>query len=116
MQIQINTDHNINDHAPPSARLSSVIEHSLGHCSHYIADLDVHLSDPHAAQPGEHDKRCTIEASLGRRRSRLVVTHEAASLEQAAEGATRKLAHMIGRTLDRMRTQQRRTPADTQHP
>lgn len=57
---------------------------------------------PAEAKPksGQHDKRCVMEARLEGRQS-MAVTHTAASLDKAVDGAADKLARMIESTLGR---------------
>jgi len=68
----------------------------------------VHLSDENADKSGEHDKRCLMEARLEGRQP-IAVTHRAATLDQAIDGAADKLTQMIESTLGRLRDQKSRT-------
>jgi hypothetical protein len=62
----------------------------------------VHLSDENNAKGGADDKRCMMEARL-EGRPPTAVTHQAATVEQAMEGAAAKLARSIESTLARLR-------------
>ena len=107
MQIQINTDHNIGAHQALVAEFTGRVESSLGRFSAHITRVEVHLSDENSLKSGLGDKRCVMEARLEGRRP-IAVTHESASLDQAIDGASDKLARLIENTLGRLREQKSR--------
>jgi ribosome-associated translation inhibitor RaiA len=107
MQIQINTDHNIEGYEALAARVSSVVESALSLVSDHITRVEVHLSDENSAKGGQHDKRCLMEARLEGRQP-IAVTHQAATLDEAVDGAADKLARLIDSDLGRMRDQRSR--------
>jgi len=107
MQIQINTDRNIEGHEALAAQVSGVVESALRRFSAHITRVEVHLSDENSLKSGQSDKRCMMEARLEGRQP-IAVTHEAASLDQAIDGASDKLARMVENTLGRVREQQSR--------
>jgi len=107
MQIQINTDHNIEGHEALAAQVSSVVEGALSLVSDHITRVEVHLSDENSAKGGQHDKRCLMEARLEGRQP-IAVTHQAATLDGAVDGAADKLARLIDSDLGRMRDQRSR--------
>ena len=107
MQIQINTDHNIEGHEALAAQVSSVVEGALSLVSDHITRVEVHLSDENSAKGGQHDKRCLMEARLEGRQP-IAVTHQAATLDEAVDGAADKLARLIDSNLGRMRDQRSR--------
>jgi ribosome-associated translation inhibitor RaiA len=107
MEIQINTDHNIEGHEALAARVSSVVESALSLVSDHITRVEVHLSDENSAKGGQHDKRCLMEARLEGRQP-IAVTHQAATLDEAVDGAADKLARLIDSDLGRMRDQRSR--------
>lgn len=100
MQIQINTDRNIEVDEAMAAPLHDKMEHALSRFSDHIMRVELHLSDENADKSGQHDKRCMKEARLEGRQP-MAVTHTAASLDQAVDGAADKLAQMIESTLGR---------------
>ena len=102
MQIQINTDHTIKGHETLIDKLSSSIENALSRLSYHITRLEVHISDENGNKPGPNDKRCMMEARLEGRKP-IAVTDQAATLEQAVDGATNKLISMIESILGRQR-------------
>ncbi len=108
MQIQLNTDHNVEGREALASRVSSAVEHALRRYSDHITRVEVHLSDENADKSGEYDKRCLMEARL-EGRTPIAVTHQSATLDQAVDGAAEKLARMIETTIGRIRDQKHRT-------
>ncbi|MGA9121487.1 MAG: HPF/RaiA family ribosome-associated protein [Bacteroidota bacterium] len=107
MQIQINTDHTIGGHQALIAEVSGKVRNALSRFSGHITRVEVHLSDENSLKNGQNDKRCVMEARLEGRRP-IAVTHEATSLDQAVDGASKKLARLIENTLGRLREQKSR--------
>ena len=108
MQIQINTDHNIEGDEALAAQLSGVVESALSRFSDHITQVEVHLSDENSDKKGGNDDiRCVMEASLEGRRP-IAVTHQAATLDQAVDGAADKLTNLIESTLGRLHHQESR--------
>ena len=89
MQIQINTDHNIEGHQALTDHISSVIENALSRFSDHITRVEVHLSDESGHKSSQNDKRCMMEARLEGHQP-IAVTHHAATLDQAVDGAADK--------------------------
>jgi len=107
MQIQMNTDGNIEGHEALATQVSSVVENALKHVSDHITRVEVHLSDENSdKQGGNDDMRCVMEARLEGRQP-VAVTHHAANVDQAVDGAAGKLTRMIESTLGRLRDQKR---------
>ena len=104
MQIQVNTDHNIEGHEQFASHVRSVVESALSHFSERITRVEVHLSDENGGKGGPADKRCVMEARLEGRQP-TAVTHHAATVDQAIDGAADKLASSIESTLGRLRDQ-----------
>lgn len=108
MQIQINTDHNIEGHEALVTRVSGVIENALSRFSDHITRVEVHLSDENSdKKDGYDDMRCMIEARLEGRQP-IAVTHQATTVDEAVDGAADKLANMIESTLGRLHDQELR--------
>jgi ribosome-associated translation inhibitor RaiA len=102
MQIQINTDHNIEGHEKLAAHVQGLVEATLGRFVRDITRVEVHLSDQNAQSTSQDDKRCVMEARL-EGRDPVAVSHDAASLGQAVDGAAQKLKRSVESTLDRSR-------------
>jgi len=108
MQIQINTDPNIAGHEALATQVSGVVESALSRLSDYITRVEVHLSDENSDKKGGNDDiRCMMEARLEGRQP-IAVTHQAATMDQAVDGAADKLARLIESTLGRLRAQKSR--------
>jgi ribosome-associated translation inhibitor RaiA len=108
MQIQINTDHNIEGHQTLTIQVNRIVENALNRYSEHITHVDVHLSDENSNKKGGiNNMRCMIEAHL-KGRQPIAVTDQATTLDQAVEGASAKLANLIENTLDRLHDQELR--------
>jgi len=105
MQIQINTDRNIEGHETLAAQVRGVVENALSRLSDRITRVEVHLSDESGRKSGQNDKRCMMEARLEGRQP-IAVTHQAATVDHAVDGAADKLARLIESTLGRLRDQE----------
>lgn len=102
MQIQINSDSNIQASEQLADEIRSVVVSALDNFSHEVTRVEVHLSDESSAhKSGQDDKRCMIEARLAGRQP-TAVTHQAATIEQAVEGAAGKLTRSLQHTLGRL--------------
>ncbi|MCD2450583.1 DUF1840 domain-containing protein [Methylicorpusculum oleiharenae] len=65
MQIQINTDHNIEGHEAMAAHVSGIIESALSQVSNHITRVEVHLSDENSDKKrGNDDMLCMMEARI----------------------------------------------------
>ena len=106
MQVQLNTDHNIEGHEALTAQVSGVVESALSRFSDHITRVEVHVSDENGDKSGQDDMRCVMEARLQGRQP-IAVTHQAATLDQAVDGAADKLTRMIESTLGRLRDRKR---------
>jgi ribosomal subunit interface protein len=101
MQIQINTDHNIHGYESAAATVRASVESALKRFSTQITRVEVHLGDENASKRGGDDKRCMMEARV-EGQAPIAVTHHAATVPQAIDGAAEKLAHRIEKTLARL--------------
>ena len=101
MQIQINTDNSIEGREALSSHIRSVVENALGHLASQVTRVEVHVADENGAKTVGEDKRCVMEARL-EGRPPAAVTHQAATVHDAATGAADKLSRMIEHTLGRL--------------
>lgn len=102
MQIQVNTDHNVNGREALVEHVRNVVEKKLSRFSSRITRVEVHLNDENAAKSGKDDKRCMIEARVDGRKPTAVTDH-AQSIHQAIGGAVDKLTRAIDSDLGRLR-------------
>jgi len=104
MQIQVNTDNNIEGREQLASHVRSVVESTLNRFSDRITRVEVHLSDENGGKSGQADKRCMMEARIEGRQP-TAVSHHAATVDQAIDGAADKLVSLIDSTLGRLRDQ-----------
>lgn len=101
MQIQINSENNIDSSAELTRRVEVVVEGALGRFGDRITRVEVHLSEDNNSQKsGGNEKRCVMEARLAGFQP-ITVSHQGSSLEQALDGAADKLEKTLKRTLGR---------------
>lgn len=118
MQIQINTDRNVVGHEARVEKVTGIVNRALGRFTDHVTRIEVHLSDVNSlAKGGSDDHRCVMEARM-HGRAPIAVTHNAANVAQAAEGAAQKLAKKMDSTLGRLRDQRTRatTPPSSPDP
>jgi len=100
MQIQINTDHNVEGHERLAHHIEAEVRAALSQFGDQLTRVEVHLSDETGAKSGGADKRCLMEARPAGRQP-VAVSHEAATLQDAFDGAAKKLQHLLKSTLGR---------------
>ena len=100
MQIQINSDHQINPSPELASRIRTLIRDTLDRHSDRITRVEVHLNDQNSLKGGANDKRCTMEARV-RGHQPVAVTSHAPTLREAmgsaADKLQRSLEHLLGR-------------------
>jgi len=104
MKIQLNSDAHIDGNEALAAQVGATVEQALERFSEHITRLEVHLSDENAGKSGQQDQRCVLEARLEGRQP-VAVTDQAATSEQAVQGAAQKLARLLDSTLGRLHDQ-----------
>lgn len=100
MQIQVNTDNNIDGTAELEAHVVSTIESRLERFRDDVTRVEVHLADESAGRSTADDKRCMLEARLSGR-SPVTVSSHSATVEDALSAAVGKLVTVLGRESDR---------------
>ncbi len=102
MQVQINTDRNIDGDEAMIDLAESVVRGALELFSARISRVEVHLSDQNSdKKSGSRDMRCLMEARVEGLKP-TAVTHEAATYEAALEGAAGKMQRSLETTLGRL--------------
>lgn len=102
MKIQINTDRNLEGREALFDHIRSVVEHALSHHRDHITRVEVHLTDENGPKTGPKELRCIMEARLERHQP-LAVTQDADNMHLAIDGAAEKLAHLVERTVGKLR-------------
>jgi len=100
VQIQVNTDNNIEGRDELAGQIEAEVNATLSRFSDQITRVEIHLSDENAGKSGSADKRCLMEARPAGRQP-IAVSHEGATLEEAYSGAARKLRSSLESTLAR---------------
>jgi ribosomal subunit interface protein len=104
MNIQVNTDRNIEGSAGLEDYITSSLTDRLQRYKSTLTRIEVHLSDTNAGKVSADDKRCLLEGRIANRQP-IVVSHNADTIHQAIDGATDKLLRsldsMVGKTKDR---------------
>lgn len=106
MQIQVNSDNHIQNSSRLEDWVSSTVQSSLEHYEEDLTRVEVHLKDENGDKPGTHDKRCQMEARP-KGHQPVSVTHTAATLDQAVEGAATKLQHALEHLFGKLRSPRR---------
>lgn len=102
MQIQINSDRSVEVNERLTQQLDAVVRDALGRFAPQVTRVEVHLSDENSdTKFGVDDKRCQLEARLAGLQP-ISVRHQAATLEQAVDGAVEKLQRSLDSTLGRL--------------
>jgi len=102
MQVHTNTDRHIKGDEGLSAHVEAVVSGALGRFTGQTTRVEVHLRDENGARGGADDIRCMMEARLQGRPPK-VVTHQAATVREAIEGAAGKLGRAIESAVGRLR-------------
>lgn len=102
MQIQVNTDGNIAGSDELVAQVTAIVADDLERWGAQVTRVEAHLSDRNSDKKSAgEDKRCLLEARLSGRQP-VAVSHDAASIEEAVEGAAAKLKRSLESTLGRL--------------
>ena len=102
MQIQINTDKNIEGSARMTAYFTDTLEEALTRFDEQITRIIVHLSDENSHKEGNDDKRCLLEARLKGMKP-VVVTNNAENIDVAVSGAIDKLVKSLESSIGKLR-------------
>ncbi|WP_024326468.1 HPF/RaiA family ribosome-associated protein [Thioalkalivibrio sp. AKL19] len=99
MQIQINTDDNIDQSGAQPEHTEATIRNVLERFADQVTRVEVHLSDENSdKKSGNADIRCLLEVRVEGLQP-VAVTDEAATVGQAVDGAARKMRRSLDSTL-----------------
>lgn len=93
MQVQVNTDNNIQGE-DLATRVGTMVRHALERFGERVTRVEVHLSDENGQKAGDDDKRCLLEARVAGMQP-VAVSHQAQTLQQAIDGALDKLKRAL---------------------
>jgi hypothetical protein len=102
MQIQINTDKNIDGNSRLVNFYTSELEKELARFDDKITRIEVHFGDENSEKFGKNDKRCLIEVRMAKK-DPLAVTDHADTIEKAFHGALKKVKKVMQSTFEKMR-------------
>ena len=102
MQVQVNTDNTVAGSEELSRKVEGVVEGTLGRFGGQITRVEVHLNDVNGPKSGPDDNRCQMEARLAGLQP-ISVSHQADTLDQAIDGAAKKLERALDTTLGKRR-------------
>lgn len=109
MQIQINSDRNIQADERLAEFVSDALKTKLNRFADHITRIEVHLSDENSSSKRDgNDKRCLLEARL-QGLDPITVTEQAAEVGQAVAGAADKLQRKISAVIGKLRDKQTRS-------
>lgn len=100
MQIHVNKDSHIRIDEDITERLEATLESAVDRFRDRITRLEVHLGDENATKSGVDDKRCALEARIAGQQP-VVVTHHAATVKDAFDGAVERLHSALESKLGR---------------
>jgi ribosome-associated translation inhibitor RaiA len=99
MHIEINTDDNLDQPEALTEWIEATVSDVLDRFADKVTRVEVHLSDENSDKKGgSSDMRCLLEARVAGLQP-VAVTAEAATVEQAVEGAVRKMRRSLDSTL-----------------
>jgi hypothetical protein len=101
MLVQVHTDPTIEPTEQLTAQAEAAVAVAVGRFGERVTRVQVHVGDENSHKNGSADKRCMMEARLNGRPP-VAVTHFAATVEQALDGAADKLQRTIDSTLGRL--------------
>ncbi len=96
MKIEVSTDTRVNIEI---AAVTAAVESGLARYKNRLTRVEVHLSDVNGPRGGP-DARCTLEARPAGRQP-VAVTENAATAEQALNGAIEKMGRLLGTAFGR---------------
>lgn len=101
MQIQVNTDENVEGGEDLSAWISDEVRARLDRFADHITRIEIHLSDEDGRKSGGSDKQCLIEARIEGRNPE-AASDQSSTLEGAVSGAIRKLQDVLDTSLGKL--------------
>lgn len=108
MMVLVKTDNQVEGSDQLSAGIESMIHHSLDRFAQRITRIEAKLFDDNSREKdGPDDMRCVIEARPSGLKP-IVVSHRAATIDQAASGAVEKMKTSLERTFSRLQQQKGR--------
>ncbi|MBK5207830.1 MAG: HPF/RaiA family ribosome-associated protein [Polaromonas sp.] len=111
MQVQVNTDKNVEGGERLTEYVKTAINAKLHRFGSQITRVEAHLSDENSQKSHSDGKKCVLEARPAGMQP-VVVTHLAATLDQAISGAAEKLERVLDSTLGQLNNPKGSTAPD----
>ncbi|MDQ2835033.1 MAG: HPF/RaiA family ribosome-associated protein [Acidobacteriota bacterium] len=106
MQIQINSDKNIQMHAKLSGLIEAEVHRILSRFEDQLTRVEVHVSDENGGKTGAADKRCILEARP-RHYPPVTVTSDADDVQTSVATAAAKMQRLLETTFGRLHDKNR---------
>lgn len=103
MQVQINTDNNVEGNARLEYYIQTEVANALSRFEDRITRLEIHLSDENSDKFSLNDKRCLIEARLEKTQPMAVTAHSDTT-EKAFYEALGKIKKVLATHFDKIKT------------
>jgi len=111
MQIQVNSDNHIEISIRLEEWVRTTVESTLERYEEDLTRIEVHIRDENGDKPGPHDIRCQMEARP-KGHQPISVTHKAATLDLAVDGAAVKLDHALEHLFGKLRSKRAGSPVN----
>ena len=98
MQVQVNTGKNIEGGERLNQYVKTTVQAKLQRFVEQVTRVEAHLSDENSHKSHGDDKKCVLEARPSGRPP-VVVTHLAATVDQAIHGAVDKMERLLDSTF-----------------
>lgn len=102
MQIQVNTDNQIQGSEALEASVNAIITQHLERFFTHLTRIEVYLTDANGAKGGANDKQCAIEARISNGPP-VGVSHDDENVEKSIHGACDKLRSRLDSMIGQMR-------------
>ena len=102
MQIQINTDKNVEGNERLVTYFTSELNNELTRFDDKITRIEVHFGDENSTKFGKNDKRCLIEVRLAGLQP-IAVTDHSESIEKAFYNAFVKVKKILEKNNEKMK-------------
>ena len=102
MQVQLNTDKNIEGTDRLEGYVAETVADRLRHHTKRITRVEVHLSDQNADKPGPDDIQCRIESRPAGMKP-VLVTSKGGTIEEALTEALSKMKAMLDSAIGKRR-------------
>ena len=102
MEIQVNTDNNVEGKQKLENYMTEAISEGLSRFGDLITRVEVHVSDENGNKKGPNDKRCLLEARL-KGLAPIAVTSQEDNVHKAVVTAIDKMKASLNTTVGKMK-------------